>query len=137
MRAAAGTKSKGRDAMRTALIGLALVMLGVVLGWSGEGARPLEAQTPGASRQGSHHPAAQWGHQGGDLIALSHRLENGDLQVVLVDGQTRVMSVYHVTAADGAITLKSVRNVRWDLLMEEYNGAKPYPREIRALLERR
>ena len=123
--------------MRTALIGLALVMVGVFLGWSGAGGRPLEAQTPGASRQGSHQPAAQWGHQGGDLIALSHRLENGDLQVVLVDGQTRVMSVYHVTAADGAITLKSVRNVRWDLLMEEYNGAKPYPREIRALLDRR
>ena len=123
--------------MRTALIGMALVTFGVVLGWSGAGGRPLEAQTPGNSRQGSQHATTQWGQQGGDLIALSHRLENGDLQVVLVDGHSRVMSVYHVTAADGAITLKSVRNVRWDLLMEEYNGAKPYPREIRALLDRR
>ena len=35
----------------------------------------------------------------------------------------------------GQIELKSVRNVQWDLLIEEFNGVRPLPREIRALLE--
>jgi len=68
------------------------------------------------------------------LIALNS--DRGDVQqVVLVDPQRRVMSVYHVDRQTGAISLKSVRNVQWDLLMDEYNGVKPLPREFRAILE--
>ena len=44
------------------------------------------------------------------------------------------MAVYHVDRATGKITLKSVRNVRWDLLLDEFNGTNPAPREIRALV---
>ncbi len=117
--------------MRTALIGLVLFAVAIVAGWS--------VSTPGLLRAAP--PASEtksWpGQSGGGVVALSRPLENGDLQVVLIDGERRVMSIYHVAAESGAITLKSVRNVQWDLLMEEYNGAKPYPREIRALLERR
>ena len=49
----------------------------------------------------------------------------------------RVMSVYHVDRESGAVTLKSVRNVQWDLLMEEYNAVNPLPRDVRAVLNQR
>ncbi len=117
--------------MRLALIGLTLAAMVAVVSWSGGSEQTLRAEPPSADTTSS------LGNQSGPVVALSHPLENGDLQVVLIDGERRVMSVYHVTAATGAITLKSVRNVQWDLLMEEYNGTKPYPREIRALLQRR
>ena len=73
----------------------------------------------------------------GELIALTSEADEGRQQVTLIDPKTRVMSVYHIERSTGKITLKSVRNVHWDLLMEEFNGTSPSPGEIRALLEQR
>ena len=61
----------------------------------------------------------------------------GPQQVLFTNPQTQVVSVYHVDQTTGEISLKSVRNIRWDQMMEEYNTAAPPPREIRSLLERR
>jgi hypothetical protein len=71
-----------------------------------------------------------------ELIALSYDSE-GRQQVTLIDPRTRVMAVYHVDRATGALSLKSVRNVHWDLQIEDFNSANPTPREIRALTEPR
>ena len=68
-------------------------------------------------------------------MAFSSEAGSGPAQVTLIDVKTRVMCVYHVDRATGQIELKSVRNFHWDLLMEEFNGVRPLPREIRALLE--
>ncbi len=73
----------------------------------------------------------------GDLMAFSSETATGPAQVTLIDGKTRVMCVYHVDRTSGKIELKSVRNVNWDLLMEEFNGVRPLPREIRTLLEQK
>ena len=58
-------------------------------------------------------------------------------QLMVVDPELRVMSVYHVDGATGEIVLKSVRNIHWDLQMMEFNGTSPTPREIRTQLEQR
>jgi hypothetical protein len=71
----------------------------------------------------------------GDLMAFSSDVGSGPAQVTLIDAKSRVMCVYHVDRTTGQIELKSVRNVHWDLRMEEFNGVRPLPREIRALLE--
>ena len=68
------------------------------------------------------------------LIALSSEDPGGVQQVVLVDPHKQVMGVYHINRQNGEITLKSVRSVQWDMLMEEFNGTSPLPREIRSLL---
>ncbi len=71
----------------------------------------------------------------GDLMAFSSETPTGPALVTVIDGKTRVMCVYHVDRVSGKIELKSVRNVNWDLMMEDFNGVRPYPREIRALIE--
>jgi len=71
------------------------------------------------------------------LIALSSDANEGSQQVTVIDPQARVMSVYHISHASGAITLKSVRSIQADLLMDEYNTDSPLPREIRAILQQR
>ena len=68
------------------------------------------------------------------LIALSDERDDTHQQVTLVDPQKQTMAVYHIDRASGKVTLKCVRNVRWDLLLDEFNGANPAPREIRALV---
>lgn len=72
----------------------------------------------------------------GQLIAVASDNGGGPQQVVLIDPQARVMGVYHVDRTTGELSLKSVRNVHWDLMMDEFNGSNPSPREIRSLLPR-
>ena len=68
------------------------------------------------------------------LIAMSFDLGDGRQQVTMVDPRQRVLAVYHIDKASGGIALKGVRNVQWDLLMEDFNSAgTPTPREVRAI----
>ena len=70
------------------------------------------------------------------LVTLTSQI--GDKQqLTLIDPQTHAMAVYHVDSASGEITLKSVRNIHWDLQMLEFNGKSPSPREIRAMIEQK
>ena len=55
--------------------------------------------------------------------------------VTVIDPRQRSMSVYHVELSTGEITLKSVRNIQWDLQMMDFNGTNPLPKEIRAVLD--
>jgi hypothetical protein len=89
------------------------------------------AQPPG----GGH--AVDKATPSGQLMALSAELADGRQQITLIDPRTRVMSVYQIDRASGEISLKSVRSVHWDLLMDEFNSDSPTPREIRSLLEQR
>jgi hypothetical protein len=100
-------------------LGFALLVAAVV--WGGPQA--------GASRQMQDRavPSDQ-------LIALSFDLGDGRQQVTMVDPRQRVLAVYHIDKASGGIAMKGVRNVQWDLLMEDFNSAgAPTPREVRAI----
>ena len=70
-----------------------------------------------------------------DLEIVPSQATDGGQLVIVVDTAKRVMCAYHVDAASGKITLRSVRNFYWDLLMDEFNGSEPSPKDIRELLE--
>lgn len=57
--------------------------------------------------------------------------------LILVDGQTKRVGIYHVDPVSGQLTLKSVREVGPDLQMDKFNSAKPWPEEIREALKQR
>ena len=107
------------------LAGLALVGFGMAVS-----PRPVFADRTAAS------PGALPGGTGG-LIAVGVQLASGGQQVTVIDSATRVMSVYHIDPSSGKIALRSVRKIRWDLEMDEYNGAKPLPEEIRSAVEQK
>jgi hypothetical protein len=92
----------------------------------------LEAPQSGAAQQGG----VTAGPTPGQLLALSSDIGEGRQQITVIDPRVRAMSVYHIDHATGAITLKSVRNIEADLLLDEYNTDSPLPREIRAMLAR-
>lgn len=116
--------------MRVAVIG-ALLALGVVLVVSA--GFPAAIAAPEA-RPARTSAAIDRAGPSSDLIALSSEVD-GRQQVTLIDPRTRVIAVYHVDRATGGLALKSVRNIQWDLLIEEFNAANPTPREVRALTE--
>jgi hypothetical protein len=111
--------------MRAAVLGM-LVGLGV-----------LVALTFGFPEASAQRAAPDRAAPSSDLMALSFDAGDGRQQVTVVDPRSRVMAVYHVDRATGALTLKSVRNVYWDLQIEDFNSANPTPREIRALTDPR
>jgi len=108
--------------MRTAAYLFLVVVLAIGIG--------VVLSPPSSTAQAPVSPTDQW-------IALSTDTPDGIQQVVVIDPRSHVMSVYHVEKANGVITLKSVRNVRGDLMMDEFNTSHPLPREIRAILQNR
>jgi hypothetical protein len=72
---------------------------------------------------------------GGGLIALASPAGEQRQQVTVIDPDTRVLGVYHIESSTGEVTLKSVRNIHWDLQMIEFNGTHPLPREVRSIID--
>jgi hypothetical protein len=57
--------------------------------------------------------------------------------LTVVDPRQRALSVYHIDLLTGKITLKSVRNIQWDLQVTDLNNEPPRPLEIQSMLEKR
>ncbi len=113
--------------MRNVAVGLVLGAVLAMLAASGMGPRPAAYGQLGERTRNNG---------GGDLISFSWDAGNAE-HVAVLDPQLRSMSIYEISRNSGAITLKSVRNVGWDLRLEDFNSTNPTPREIRSLVERR
>lgn len=108
-----------------ALIGLvATSMLPEIAG--GQGPRGSVYASAGSISSGSFRP-----EPGGALVAHFAASAGGPHTVTVIDPQRQVLGVYHVDAATGAITLKSVRNLSWDLQMIQFNSESPSPQDVR------
>ena len=116
--------------MRFAVLGLAVVAGLVIVGSAVGQRREAPGERIGARATDRAIPSSE-------MIALSSENADGNQQVVLIDPKSHVMSVYHVARSSGTISLKSVRNVHWDLQMDEFNSGTPSPQEIRAMLDSR
>ena len=115
--------------MRRSLLG-ALLVAGLLIAATAERGSTETAQS-GAGVHG--WPSSL--HDTGLITQVT--AENGQpLTVTVVDPRQRVMGVYQVDRATGEITLRSVRNLTWDLQMIEFNCGNPLPQDIRSGLAR-
>ena len=55
--------------------------------------------------------------------------------LLVVDPQLKNAAVYHVDAAAGTLTLKSTRDISYDLLVGDFNAQAPKPAELKKMLE--
>jgi hypothetical protein len=75
---------------------------------------------------------------GTELIVVPTALgDNVHQMLTVVDPRQRVLSVYHINIATGKIALKSVRNIQWDMQINDLNNEDPLPQQIRSLLEQK
>jgi hypothetical protein len=84
-----------------------------------------------AQRAAPHDAGANAG-----LLAFTATVGDNGHQITIIDPHERVMGVYWVDN-EGKLALKSVRNIRWDLQMVDFNGVSPQSREVRSLVEQR
>ncbi len=111
------------------LVGAGVVVLAVgLLGRRGE----VMAEHVAPYSQPSPPPLS-----GGDLIAVPSPMGEKGQMLTILDPRQQTMGVYWIEAGSGKITLRSVRNIRFDLMMTDFNGDNPLPREIRLQLEQR
>ena len=75
----------------------------------------------------------QTGGAASEMQVISTLLPNGVQQVLVVDTRLQTMAIYHVEPSLGKIQLRSVRNLRMDLAVEDFNATEPLPREMRLL----
>jgi hypothetical protein len=69
---------------------------------------------------------------GTELIVVPTSLGEKNQMLTIVDPRQRVVGVYHIESATGKITLKSVRNIQWDLQIDCFNSEGLTPDEIRS-----
>lgn len=62
-------------------------------------------------------------------------LDDGRRLLVVVDPATRHAAVYHLDVASGSLTLKSARDLTWDLSLDEFNAQEPRPAALRKMLQ--
>jgi hypothetical protein len=109
-----------RAVLWSALAGAGLV-LATVAGWSRYDAAYAES--------GSFYSGD--GDVGG-IITHFTTTEGRPHSLVVLDQRRQVISVYHIDAGTGEITLKSVRNFAWDLQMIDFNSGDPLPQDVRS-----
>jgi hypothetical protein len=87
-----------------------------------------------AQRAGRSLPAGP-NDPSGSLWTLATPLDDGRQMLLMVDQQNRTLAIYHVDPAAGTLTLKSTRDVRWDLMVEDFNCQEPRPSALKKMLE--
>lgn len=71
----------------------------------------------------------------GPLWIADSALDDGRRLLIVVDTASRHAAVYHVDAASGSLTLKSARDLSWDLTLGDFNAQDPKPAALKKLLE--
>jgi hypothetical protein len=74
---------------------------------------------------------------GDELIVVPFGTPEKAVMLAVIDPRQRVMSVYRLDSGTGKIALKSVRNLHWDLQLNDFNNDAPLPQEIRSLIEQK
>jgi len=62
-------------------------------------------------------------------------IDDGRQLLVVVDPQLKNAAVYHLDAGQGTLTLKSARNITYDLMVGDFNAQDPKPAALRRMLE--
>jgi len=88
-----------------------------------------------AQRAGRALPPPGTNESSGPLWTLATPLDDGRQMLLVVDQQNRTMAIYHVDPGTGTLTLKSTRDVRWDLMVEDFNCQEPRPAALKKMLE--
>jgi hypothetical protein len=115
-----------KRAVLGALLGVGLMMVAVAVAQQREmpGGRAVSALPAPAAAVGS------------EMIVVPTSLGDRGQMLTLVDPRQHAIGVYHIDLA-GKITLKSVRNIQWDLQITAMNTDSPLPLEVRSGLEQR
>ncbi|MFZ1935518.1 MAG: hypothetical protein WCB27_09675 [Thermoguttaceae bacterium] len=115
------------------LVGVGLVMAAAAMAQQRGEALPLRG-VAAVPTPAIPVPAAVTGTE---LIVVPTVLGDKVQMLTIIDPRQRVLGVYHIDTATGKISLKSVRNIHWDLQIDHLNTDEPLPQQIRSMWEQK
>ena len=71
----------------------------------------------------------------GQLWVSATPLDDHRQLLLVVDPQIKTAAIYHVDAAQGTLTLKSTRDITWDLMVGDFNAQEPKPSALKKMLQ--
>ena len=71
----------------------------------------------------------------GGLWISASPLDESRRLLLVIDPQLKNAAVYHVDAAVGTLTLKSTRDISYDLMVGDFNAQAPKPADLKKMLE--
>ncbi len=104
-----------------------IVFAGLLAGLGLAAGSVLFAQRPG-------RPAAE-PTSGGQLWISATPLTEQRQLLIVIDPTLKNAAVYHVDTAQGTLTLKSSRDISWDLMVGDFNAQEPKPSALKRMLE--
>lgn len=69
-----------------------------------------------------------------NTVVMTVPLGDAGQRVIVFDKDRFTLAVYEVDMLGGRIALRSVRQVQWDLALEEFNSLPPKPAEVQAMM---
>lgn len=121
---------------RILILGIAVVFMSAVVGWSFQTGVPdgFQPDVRGMSDPKSQVSGTVFAKKDG-LIAIDLQGNDRQDQIAVIDPKTRSLATYQIDRVSGEITLKSVRKIHWDLQLDDYNGSKPTTQVIKSAVE--
>jgi len=115
---------------RHAIHWAAAILVGVfVVGMAG--GRLLAQRPAGVPPSPAGLPAAS----GSTLWISATPLDDAHQLLIVIDPQLRNAAIYHVDGPGGTLTLKSTRDITWDLMVGDFNAQEPKPSALKKMLE--
>ena len=53
----------------------------------------------------------------------------------MVDQESRRIAIYQINTATGTLTLRSTRDISWDLMVGDFNAQEPRPAALQKMLQ--
>jgi hypothetical protein len=100
----------------------------------GGGIAIVAAALVGSPELAAQRPARPAGDPAG-LWITEAPLDEARRLLIVVDPATRHTAIYHVDAAAGTMTLRSTRDITWDLMVGDFNAQDPRPAALRRTLQ--
>ena len=104
---------------------LAALALGAAAAWLGFTGGETAAQRPAGAETAP----------GAGLWISTGPLDEARRLLLVVDPQLKNAAVYHVDAAAGTLTLKSTRDISYDLMVGDFNAQAPKPADLEKMLK--
>lgn len=71
----------------------------------------------------------------GHLWISATPLDDQRQLLIVIDPTVKNAAIYHVDGGSGTLSLKSTRDISWDLMVGDFNAQEPKPSALKRMLE--
>lgn len=71
----------------------------------------------------------------GPLWVSESPIDDSTRLLTVIDQESRRIAIYQINIATGTLTLRSTRDISWDLMVGDFNAQEPRPAALQKMLQ--